>query len=55
MIGGEQAVAVEVPLVGAVLVLVVQVDDDVLAGGPRGCAVPLAVLGDGGGVEHVFR
>ncbi|WP_230415929.1 hypothetical protein [Micromonospora tarapacensis] len=52
---GEQTVAVEVPLVGAVLVLVVKIDDDVRAGGPRGCAVTLALLGDGGGVEHVFR
>ena len=52
---GEQAMTVDVPVVGAVLVLPAEVDDGAFAGGPSGCAVAHAVVGDGGGVEQTFR
>ena len=52
---GEQAVTVEVPLVVAVLILPVEADDDVLAGGPGGRTVTYAVVGDGSAVKHALR
>lgn len=51
---GEYTVTVDVELVGALLVLAVEVDDDILAAGPSESAVTDAVGGDDGRIEHAL-